>query len=77
MSQVLAQGGFLAEALGPVRDSVEFSVRALFVLAGDQDAGKTTEPVPARRVYGELVNCGLLDAADASQISSLREMAPD
>jgi len=77
MSQVLAQGGFPAEALGPIRDSVELSVRALFVLAGDQDAGKATEPLPARRIHGELVSCGWLDAADASQVSSLREMASD
>jgi hypothetical protein len=77
MSQVLAQGGFLAEAIGPVRDSVELSVRALFVLAGNQDAGKAREPLPARRIHGELVSCGWLDADEASQVSALREMASD
>jgi hypothetical protein len=74
---VLAEGGFVTEALGPVREAVELSVQALFFLAGNQDAGNAAQPLSARRIHGELVSCGLLDAADASQVSLLREMASD
>ncbi len=77
MSRVLADGGFPAEAVGPVRDSVELAIRALAVLAGNEDAGRSSDALPAAVIQGQLVGGDFLDAADAAQVSVLREVAAD
>jgi hypothetical protein len=48
MGQVLAKGGFAAEAVPPVRDAVELSVRALALLAGIDAAGDGDGAPPDR-----------------------------
>jgi hypothetical protein len=75
MGRVLADGGFPVEALAPVREAVELCVRALAVQAGNDAAGQSPDPLPAAAIHKELVGADRLDAADAAQISTLRELS--
>ena len=75
MGQVLAKGGFTAEAVPPVRDAVELSVRALALLAGIDAAGDANGAVTAAVIQGTLVAKDFLAGSDAANVSVLREVA--
>jgi hypothetical protein len=73
MARVLAGGGFAAEALAPLREGVEAAVRALAVLCGERAAWE--KPVGAAVIHDRVVAAGLLEPADATWVSSLRELS--
>ncbi len=75
MARVLAGGGFAAEGLAPLREAVETALRGLTVLSGDGGAFERPHSVDASVLHGRLVPEGFLDAAEASWVSSLRELA--
>ncbi len=75
MGHVLAEGGFLCEAIVPVRDAVELAIRALAVFSGNDKAGTCTDPLPVHTIYSQIIPKGLIEEKDVAQISILREMA--
>jgi len=76
MGRLLAQGGYPGEALAPIHEGVELAIRAMAVLSGgDEKNGDGQHPVATAVIQGLLVGKGLLEAAEAAQVSVLREMA--
>lgn len=75
MARVLARGGFASEGLAPLREGVQAAMRALAVLCGERAAWEKTEPVDASVIHDRVVAANLLEPADATWVSSLRELS--
>jgi hypothetical protein len=69
MAKVLAQGGFIVEALVPMREAVEFALLALTLWRGH----KTETPPDAELIDSMLVQTKLLPAETLSHIARLRD----
>ena len=68
MAQVLAEGGFVTEAMTPMREAVETALHALAI----RWDWKTAAPIPIELVNVELVKKGLLPEEILSLVTRLR-----
>ena len=68
MAKVLAEGGFVTEALTPMREAVETALHALAI----RWDWKTAAPMPIDLVNVELVKKGLLPDEILSLVTRLR-----
>ena len=77
MADLLATGGFPVEAVSALREAVEIALRSLAVMALAEDGSDPPEQVPASLIHGKIVAGGWLSAADAAQVSVLREVSTE
>jgi len=73
MAKVLAEGGFVAEALTPMREAVETALQALAI----RWDWKTAAPIPIDLVNVELVKKGLMPDEILSLVTHLRADQPE
>ena len=74
MSAVLAEGGFLLEALSPLGQAVELSLRASACLAGEDDADSEKD-LSLARIESRIIPNGTLPDNAVAIVASLRESA--
>ena len=77
MAGLLAAGGFPVEAVNALRDGVEVALRAMAVMVLADEDGEPPEQVPASLIQEKMVAGGWLSAADAAQVSVLREVSAE
>ena len=68
MAKVLAEGGFVSEALAPLREAVETALQALAICWD----WKTVAPIPIDLINVELVENGLLPDEILALVTHLR-----
>ncbi len=72
MGRLLDKGGYSKEALGPIHEAVELTIKGMAVLIKAEDDKQA--PVPTAVILGLLLPRGLLAQEDAAQIALLREL---
>jgi superfamily II DNA or RNA helicase len=77
MADLLAAGGFPVEAMEPLCEGMETTLRGMAVMVLDDEETEPPEKVPISLIHGKLVTGGWLTAADASQVSTIREIVAD
>jgi len=73
MGTVLSDGGFVLEALSPVREAVESALKASACLAGEEASGTGDDPVSLALVESRLVPERLLPDTAFTTVARLRE----
>jgi hypothetical protein len=72
MSSVLAEGGFPLEALTPLSQAVELTLKASAYLAGEDDV-KGEEDLSLSHIKSRIIPAGLLPDNTVAIVASLRE----
>jgi hypothetical protein len=73
MGAVLADGGFLLEALTPIRDAVEGALKASAYLAGEEDLGEGDSPIPVASIESRLVSGQILPDTAPATVARVRD----
>jgi hypothetical protein len=73
MGMVLSDGGFLLEALSPVREAVELALKASACLAGEEPCGTKDDPISLAILESRLVSGGLLPETALATVARLRD----
>lgn len=73
MGMVLCDGGFLIEALSPVREAVELALKASACLAGEEACGTEDDPVSLAILESRLVSGGFLPESALATVARLRD----
>ena len=73
MSSVLVEGGFPLEALTPISQAVELTLKALAYLAGEDEV---EEELSLSHIKSRIIPAGLLPDNAVAVVASLRESVP-
>ena len=73
MGTVLSDGGFLLEALSPVREAVEMALKASACLAGEEASGTGDDPVSLALLQSRLVPERLLPDTALTTVARMRD----
>jgi hypothetical protein len=73
MGTVLSDGGFLLEALSPVREAVELALKASACLAGEEGCATEDDPVSLAILESRLVSGGFVPETALATVARLRD----